>query len=164
MRRRFYLGDAAQPMQPTGNPGPFPGPAPENQFVQDWFTYTIASLGLSSAGSFIGNIQIDADSDFILTKMSAKVNTTGSDTSLPLDDVLATILLVDGGSQRNLMSAPTPIPALFGTGELPHILAQPRTFKSRTNIAITIANYSVGTSYDIYLAFEGRKVFKFGGA
>lgn len=158
-RRRFsYMGET--PAGPTGTAGPLPNPnAPQVQYVQDWFVNTINFLNIAAGGTSLGNLQIDADSDFELVKLSAQVNEHANDSLLDLNAVQATLMITDSGSGRNLMNIPTPIPAIFGTGQLPYILPQPRIFKARTNIAFTLVNASAGTTYDLRLALSGRKIF-----
>lgn len=158
IRRRFgYMGETS-PVQAQAGPLPQMN-APPVQYVQDWFVNVQNFLNIQSGSTNLGNLQIDADSDFELIKLSAQCNTNGSDTLLTLDAVQATVMIVDSGSGRQLMNIPAALNTIFGTGQLPYILPQPRIFKARTNIAFTVVNTSVGTTYDLRLSLNGRKIF-----
>lgn len=168
-QRRNFLGatDPAPPGQPPAGMMPdmyVPGPvsqvnAPQVQYIIDDFTYGINFLNLSNGATAIGNIQIDADSDFEWVKASCKPLTHGSDTELSLNALLATIQIQDSGAGRLLMNIPIQINTIFGSGQLPFILPVSRIFKARSNIQFTVVNTSAGVTYDIYLSLCGRKMF-----
>jgi hypothetical protein len=153
---------------PNGNRQPLAGPlpnlgAPQAQYVEDWFIYGINALAIAPGANVNANIQIQADSDFKLIKLSlmadiALASTTASTLVIPN----ATIQIVDTGSGRQLFFQPVPLGALFGTGSLPHILPVPRIFKARSNIALQFANYDAAVTYNIRMAFEGSKIFSLG--
>jgi hypothetical protein len=133
--------------------------APLVQYVRDYYVYGINALNFAAGATFIGNIQIDASSDFELTKMTVTANLTGADTLLTSDQFYVTMLMVDSGSGRNLFSIPIALRGLMGDGRLPYILPVPRRFPARTNIALTFANYSQALTYDLRVAFHGAKIF-----
>lgn len=153
------------PMPNNGVPaGPMATPnAPRVQYVEDWFTYEITAAALAAGGTFNGNIQILADSDFRLTKLSGFADIAGAaqtDSSRVIP--LVTVNIVDTGSGRSLMSAAVSWGELVGYGPLPFILPVPRIFKARTNIAVTLTNFSAATVYNLRLAFMGSKIFQLG--
>jgi hypothetical protein len=165
-----FLGEGQGPGTPQGQmpPGPMPtSRQPDVQYVKDWYIYEFSTLasapsGIAPGGSLLGNIQIDADSDFELTKLAMAANTNASDTPIVPAETFLNLLIVDSGSGRQLFSNPVPVSALFGSGELPSILPVPRRFSARSNIALTITNYSQGLTYDAYFSFMGAKVFSQG--
>ena len=138
----------------------FPGDAPAPQSFDDFYIYEEDFASIANGASSTGTINIQADSDFVLQKMtyfadiSAAVQTNSSRV-IPL----ATILVTDSGSGRNLMESAVPISSIMGTGNVPFILPKPKLFKARTTISITVANFSASTTYAIRLSFIGYKVF-----
>lgn len=156
-RRWQGFGDAAPQMSQ-------PGPMQEQQkprvnYIEDWFTYQTSVALLLQGSTAITNIQLDADSDFVLTKLTGSIKEDGADTFVDPDAAWITILMVDSGSGRQLMNNPVPWGATVGSGQLPYVLPQPRIFKARSNIALTFANFSTGTDYNVFLSLAGRKVF-----
>lgn len=155
---------------PNGNNGnpPYAGPLPNigqprAQYVEDWFVFGINALNMAPGANVNANIQIQADSDFKLIKLSVFSDIAlAAQLSGTLVIPLVTVQIVDTGSGRQLFSQPIPIPALFGSGMLPHILPVPRIFKARTNIALQFANYDAAATYNIRMAFEGSKIFSLG--
>jgi hypothetical protein len=148
--------------------GPPAGPImsqvkPEIQYVQDFTIYEFDALAIAPAATVNGNIQIQSDSDFKLTKLSlmadiAAAAVTESGRIVPL----CTLSILDTGSGRQIFSAPVALGALFGFGPLPFILPVPRIFKARTNIALALVNYSAATTYNIRMALIGSKIFQMG--
>lgn len=130
-------------------------------FVREFYTYEEDFSALAAATSATGNINIQSDSDFVLQKLmyfadvAAAAQTSGAKI-VPL----CTIVITDTGSGRQLMESAVSIPSLFGTGELPFILPTPRLFQARSTIAITVANFSAATAYNLRLSFCGYKVYR----
>ncbi|MDE2019680.1 MAG: hypothetical protein KGJ13_05045 [Patescibacteria group bacterium] len=149
-------------MQPR--PGPLASQAvPKVQYVEDFFIYEIDASALAAGGVFNGNIQILADSDFRWTKFAGFADIAGAaQTDSGRVIPLVTVNIVDTGSGRNLMSSAVPWGAYIGSGTLPFILPVPRIFKARTNIAVTMTNYSAATTYNLRLSFIGSKIFQLG--
>jgi hypothetical protein len=148
--------------RPTAGPMSSPN-APTVQYIEDFFIYGANFLALAPNVTANGGFQVQADSDFRLTKLGAvtDVAAAGQDDSTRVFP-LATMQIVDTGSGQQLFSIPIPIGAIFGNGELPFILTVPRIFKARSNIAIAIANYDAAQTYNIRLAFIGNKIFTLG--
>lgn len=144
-----------------GRMGPLGRVDTEDQYVEDFWIENLNFLALAAAATAIGNIQVQADSAFKLTKLGAQVDLDGAVVTEATNPIaLATINIVDNGSGRQLFSAPVAMGALFGNGRLPFILPIPRIFMPRSNIAVTITNYSAATTYNIRLAFVGSKIFE----
>ncbi|MES9859177.1 MAG: hypothetical protein ABW166_21705 [Sedimenticola sp.] len=139
---------------------------PQNQIaasrvIKDFYVYQEDFLALASGGSATGSINIQADSDFVVQKLNyfadiAVAAQTDSSRIIPL----VTVQITDSGSGRNLMEAPLPIPSMFGTGELPFILPQPKLFLARSTITLSVTNFSASTTYNLRLSLLGYKVFR----
>ena len=128
--------------------------------AKDFYIYQEDFSGLAASTSATGTIRIQADSDFILQKLTyfadiAAAIQTDSSRVVPL----VTLQVIDAGSGRNLLEAPAPISSLFGEGDLPFILPTPRVFFARSNIELTVANFSAATTYNVRLSFIGYKAY-----
>ena len=146
--------------------GQAPSPAaPQKKLFEDFYVYQtlFASVGPGIADS--NNVNIQADADFMLQKLTffasiAGAAQTDSTRVIPLMDVQ----IIDSGSGRNLFDSSIDVPQIFGTGELPQILAKPKLFPARSTITVNVSNFSAATTYRLRLAFIGYKVFGTGMA
>jgi hypothetical protein len=135
-------------------------PAQQNYIARDLFVYELdmtVAAGLSATSGFT----IQADSDFLWTKGTffadiAAAAQTASSLVIPL----ASLLITDTGSGRQLMNTAVPITSLFGTGQLPFILPRQRLFLARSLVNITINNFDAAADYNIKLSFIGEKAFR----
>lgn len=131
------------------------------KILKDFFVYQEDFSAIANGATASGNINIQADSDFVVQKLTyfadiAAAVQTDSSRVIPLVSVLVT----DTGSGRNLMESALPISNLFGTGEIPFILPQPKMFLARSTITVTLANFSAATTYNVRLSFIGYKIFR----
>lgn len=138
-------------------------PAFDAQFVEDYFVYSVNFDDLDNGQSANGNIQIQADSDF--KWISAVYYVTIADAvftaeARPMPNI--TVQITDGGSGRQLFSAPVPVPSVFGQGVLPYMLPIPRIFKARSSIVFAVANFDAAQdNYNLRLALIGTKIFTY---
>lgn len=127
---------------------------------RDFYVYEAEALGIASGGTANDVINIEADSDFILQKLSFQADialAAYTDSARPIPNV--TVQLVDTGSGRQLMQNPIPIPSIFGWGELPFVLDNPRKFLRNSTIQVAFANFDAAVTYNIRLAFIGYKIY-----
>lgn len=145
---------------PNGNQMQTP-PRQQQRTVKDFYVYQEDFSGLAAGASQTGNVNIQADSDFVVQKLAYAADIAGAaQTDSGRVIPLVTVLITDTGSGRQLMESSVPIPSLFGTGELPFILPQPKLFLARSTINVTVANYSNATTYNLRVSFIGYKVFR----
>ena len=140
--------------------GPTNAPRP---IMKDFYVYQEDFSALANGTSATGNINIQADSDFVLQKITyfadiAAAAQTDSTRVIPL----ITMQVTDSGSGRNLFESPVAVPSLFGTGELPFILPTPKLFSARSTITITVANFDAAATYNLRFSFIGYKAFDTG--
>ena len=117
-------------------------------------------MALAAAASATGSVTIQADSDFMLQKLTyfadiAAAAQTDSTRVIPL----ITVQITDSGSGRNIFETAIPVPSIYGTGELPFILPTPKLFSARSTINVTVANFDAASAYNLRLSFIGYKVF-----
>ncbi len=132
------------------------------QQVEDFFIYEVTFDALTFGTSQDGNIQIQADSAFRWitgTYFADIARAAFTAEARPIPNV--TVQITDSGSGRQLVSAPVPVPSLFGTGQLPFVMPISRVFQARSNIAFTVANIDAATTYNLTLQLIGTKIFNF---
>jgi hypothetical protein len=141
-----------------------PAPASPRVIAEDFYTYGIQFQDFNAGDTAVGFIQVEADSDFLIQKLAYFSNFNDAQVTVFSQDVpLATILIVDTGSGRQIMNIPIPIGALFGDGRLPYILPTPKLFTKNSRINVTLFNFSAAIDYnDIWINFEGKKIFTTG--
>ena len=127
---------------------------------RDFYVYESEALALASGDSANDTINIEADSDFLMQKLSYQADIAAAaftDSGRPIPNV--TVQLIDTGSGRQLMQNPIPIPSIFGTGQLPFILPNPRKFLRNSTIQVAYTNFDAAVTYNIRLAFIGYKIY-----
>ena len=128
--------------------------AQADYFARDFFTYELDfTAAIAISASAVGQLNIQADSDFLLSKMTFLLQGTSFG---------ASILIQDTGSGRNLMNSAVPIANIMGTGSLPFILPRQRGFRANSVINITVTNLDATAGHTITylgLSFIGEKGF-----
>lgn len=130
---------------------------------RDFYVYGINLLAIPPGAPAQGAIQIQADSEFELQKLSffadiAQADQTANTRVLPL----CTLQITDTGTGRQVFNTDIPIPAIMGDGQIPFILPTTKTFAPNSSVTITLGNYSSATTYNVRLALIGTKVFHYG--
>ena len=129
--------------------------------IRDVFSYELSTTALAAAGTATLSFTVQVDSNFLWQAGMMTVDTTGTVTATPL----ITAVITDSSSGRQLQSAAGPVTTWFGTGQLPFLLPTPRFFRGGTQVTMSIANYSSGTTYtNAKFSFMGTKFFKYAQA
>ena len=131
--------------------------------IVSFYTHQASFAALAAAGSDSFEIKIEADSDFFWYKATyfadiAAAAQTDSTRVVPL----CTVLVTDGGSDRQLMRSPVPVSSIFGTGEIPFILPSPHRFEANSTVSIAVANFDAASTYNLRLLFIGYKKYRKG--
>ncbi len=131
--------------------------------VKDTFTYStsFSNANLTAGNTVTNNLAIQADADFIILAQTfeadvAAAGQTFSSATYPLVNVL----LTDTGSGRQLMNQAVPVPSIFGNGQFPFVLPQPKKLDARSNLAVAVTNRDAAQAYNLTLNFIGAKLFK----
>lgn len=129
-------------------------------YITEFYIYSVEFTGLLTDTSATGSINIQADSDFILQKLTAFSDIAEADQTANTRVIpLVSALITDTGSSRQLMDRAIPIPNMFGTAEIPFILPAPRNFRANSVITVQLSNFNAATTYNIKLAFIGHKIY-----
>jgi len=136
-------------------------PEKVDEIRRDFYVYESEALALTAVtGTANDIINIEADSDFMLQKLTYQADIAAAaftDSTRVIPNV--TVQIIDSGSGRQLMQEPIPIPSIFGTGELPFILTNPRKFMRNSTIQVAYANFDAAVAYNVRLAFIGYKIY-----
>lgn len=130
--------------------------------LKDFYIYQLNFSALAAAASATDSFNIQADSAFRWEKATffadiAAATQTDSSRVIPS----TTIIITDTGSGRQLMDAAVPITSLFGSGQIPFILQNPKIFAARSTVTVTLANFDAAAAYNLRLSFIGTKLFNF---
>jgi hypothetical protein len=127
---------------------------------RDFYVYEAETIAIAVGASTNDTISIEADSDFILQKLTYAADIAGA-TQTESSRLVPNVLLqiTDTGSGRQLMQDPIPIPSFFGVGMLPFILPNPRLFMRNSTIQVAFTSYEAAVTPDVRLAFIGYKVY-----
>ena len=129
--------------------------------LKDFFIYGIDFPSIVAGATATDNIQIQADADFEIQKLTQTSDIAGAAQTVSTQVVpLITVLIVDSGSGRQLMNVAVAVGSLFGDGRIPFILPTPRIIAARSNITFTMVNFSASTTYRIRLSLIGTKLFQ----
>jgi len=131
---------------------------------KDVYTYASTVIDLPATEVRDDSINIQADADFIIHKLTVFAIDRGIPTSAQGTDATriipnVTVQLTDQGSGRQLFNQAVHIGSIFGTGSLPFILPAPRRIASNSVLALNYTNLSATVDYDIYLSFIGLKYY-----
>lgn len=132
--------------------------------MQDWYTYELDFPALVHGTSAQNSFTVQTDSNFVWLQGMYWCENAASITGLTNSSLvvpLATIVLQDTSSGRQLMSAPVEISSIFGTGERPYILPISRFFRANTQLMATVSNYDSAINYNLKLSFVGMKRYTF---
>lgn len=162
-----YRNPALQSNPPMRNAQDQQPGADRALFYVDFFVYVVpisATNSIAASATSVQQLQVQADSDFEWIECTITGNLHGG--AAPFADTIfmpITVQIVDGGSGRQLLSAPTPFQSIGGSGKQPFILPESRVFKARTNIQFTFVNLDAANVYDnVFMNLIGRKIFQFG--
>lgn len=130
--------------------------------VKDFFIYSTGRFALGVGASLTQNINLQADADFELLKLTFSADIAGAlinNNTYPIPN--ATVLITDTGSGRQISNVAIPIEAILGIGKEPFILSAPRLFTARSTIAITLISFEAATAYNISINLIGNKIFNY---
>lgn len=129
----------------------------------DFFIYTLAATALAPAATANATVNIQADSDFIVHKMTVMADVAGAGQTLnTLVVPLVRVQLTDTGSGRNLFDQATDLSAL-GIALVPYMLPVERRFAANSTIQATFTNYDAAQTYaNVRLYLHGYKAWAMG--
>lgn len=147
----------AQQQKPAAQPAKIP----QVEYLRDPYTYSAYFASIAPGSQQDYTINIKADADFAWLKGMHFCDLAGAAITWGTRIMpICTVLITDAGSGRQLMDQATPIANLFGNGDLPFILPQPKVFARSSSLTVTVKNYSAATTYtNLYLSLHGTLLF-----
>ncbi len=156
---------ASAPSQPAAAVAPPPMlEQPARSLRRDFFIYPILFENLASGGTAQQALQIQADSDFELQKMTTFVVIDGAGASQEQATRVipsASVQITDTGTGRQLFSAPVPMGGIFGDGQLPFILPTTKMFTKNASVTFQVTNFSDDDYLSLWLLMIGSKIFAY---
>ena len=130
--------------------------------VQSYFTYPVDAIVLAAGAEGTSTLRIESATDFIWFKSSfwadddpQTVDQTAATQILPSVDVQINV----SGADRNLYQQPLPIPAGFGSGQIPFVLPKPMILLANSEVRFDFVSRETTRDLRIVLALHGLKDF-----
>lgn len=111
-------------------------------------------------GNVNGSFLVDASSPFMLVSQAFKADLAGVaqlSGTLVVPNWLVSI--TDQSGNRNWQNAGVPLSSVFGTGQLPYFLPQPRLIPANSNVSINVASFEAATTPNARLSFHGYRLY-----
>lgn len=120
-----------------------------------------ANNGLANAATATVNVNIDASAPFIIVSQSFYANTANATLTVATQVIPNVIvLLTDTGSNRQLMDVAVPIWNIFGNGQFPFVLPEPKLMQANSQLQVTVTNREAAIAFNLYLTFSGYRLYK----
>jgi hypothetical protein len=129
---------------------------------EEFYSYTAGRpiAAIAPAATQLGNINIQADSDFIIEKTTFSADVAAATQTLNTVTVPnVTVLLVATSSGRQMSNVAVPLSSLFGPAWLPFIWPKPYLLHASSTLSFTLVSFEAAISPFVTLVFHGRKLF-----
>lgn len=139
---------------------PFWGMLPRRLWkaTKDYFAYGTTFSPLNAGVTQTNQIQIQADSHFMIIAMNRDVRSAADDETVVADPSML-VNLFDSGSGRNLFNIPLHSELFMGFGQLSGYTSYPKLLKASSTFSVEVENLTAATNYIVRMAFIGFKVF-----
>jgi len=126
------------------------------------FAVSGAASALAAGATLTVNINIQADADFLILNQTYDVNSNNSaKTASNVNIPNIGILMTDTGSGYQMMDAAVPVAEIFGNGQFPYVLPNPKLLPAKATLQIIANNFEQAQAYNLRLAFNGVKLYSF---
>lgn len=122
------------------------------------YNYVLPFASLAAGAVANGQLQFQADADFIIQAQSYYAFTANAPTAATRPYPNVTILQNDSGAGKNLSNVAMPIPTEFGDGQFPFILPTPYIWSRNSVMSCQLTNNDGATAYTMTLVFIGVKL------
>jgi len=132
-------------------------------YAEDLYMYNFSVPSLAPTATATVTKIIEADSDFEWIETAAVLQQSGSNqwNAPGASEFDVTMQVLDGGSDRNLLSQATLVSNVAGYGLFPFVLKQSRLFQAKTPVQMTVQNINANNTYtNINITMIGRKIFE----
>jgi len=133
----------------------------ESRVSREPYTFPVNFANLAAAGTAQGSFFVDAAAPFMLVQMNYVATpypvTVMTQATRLIPNI--NVQITEQSSNRNWQSAAVPVSSIFGTGENPWFLPQPRLIPANTTVSMSIANFDTAQAYNLYLSFIGFRLY-----
>lgn len=129
-----------------------------DKFISVFYSYSMLFSAVASGATSNQNLQIQADSNFMITELSYFAFDTT--TNAAPATFTSTIQLTDTGSGMTLFDRAIPITSVFGTAQLPFVMPISRVISANAVLTGTLNAGVLANATTIYLVFHGFKIYK----
>ena len=134
---------------------------PYSYNVVYWLTGAANALA-AGAANVPGNLNIQADADFLVLNQvfwanSANAAQTANNRVSPN----ISVSISDTGSGMSWSDVAVPIYNIFGRGDLPYVLPEPKLIKAKSTVQVLATNFDVAAGYNLWLTFNGVKLYQY---
>ncbi len=127
--------------------------------------YAVAGAANSLAAGVLNvpaNVGIQSDADFMIMNQTYDCNSLNAARNAGTIVIPnATVLLNDTGSGMQQMDQAVSVPQIFGTGQQPYILPQPKYLMAKSTLQVLVSNFDAAAGYNLRLSFNGIKLFAY---
>lgn len=115
---------------------------------RDFTIYTLATEDLAPSAISNDAVNIQADSDFVLTQITVSADLAGATQQVSTKPIpLVRVQITDTGSGRNLFDGSVDVGALSANFSDAYELPVPRRFSANSTIRVSFTNYSTSETY-----------------
>ena len=125
----------------------------------EYYNYNTQIENVASQAQGQSTVQIQSDSDFVMTYLSASVVVTA--TGAIINAPFAFAQITDTGTGKTFFNQQTLVGLAFGNGGNPFFLPAPRVIAPNTNVQFSVTN-NTGAAASFYFAMMGARVY-YGG-
>lgn len=136
--------------------------AAETSRIRKFFVQHVNALALAPGASVDTGFQVSSQAAFVIDKLAyvADINNAGQTANSRVIPNISINLVDSNGYQW--VSAPSPVPNIFGPEGLAYILRAPVVLDPAVNLTVTLANYDSAITYNLRLSFIGALEFSLG--
>lgn len=132
----------------------------ESAIVRFPYTYSAVFASLAAAGTATVNITIDAAAPFLIVNQTYHADTAGAVlTAATKNYPNVSVLLTDTSSNRQMMDQAVPIPSIFGDGQFPYVLPEPKLMAANSVLQVALTSFEAAVAQVIRLSFNGYKLY-----
>jgi len=134
----------------------------ESKVSREPYTFPVNFVNVVAAATApVGSFFVDASSPFMLVEQNYVATpypvTVMTEATRLIPNMQ--VQITEQASNRNWQSAAVPVSSIFGTGENPWFLPQPRLIPANTVVSITVNNFDTAQAYNLYLSFIGFRLY-----
>ncbi len=133
----------------------------DTRIVRFPFSYNAVFAAIAPAGNQTVNIQIDAAAPFLIVNQTytAAITAGAAQLSGTYCYPNMSVLMTDTSSNRQMSDVATPITSIFGNGQFPYILPEPKLMAANSVLQVQVTSFEAANSNVIRLTFSGYKLY-----